>query len=73
MNSVTKRYIKSIGYAMMDLLYYIYHPDQLSKIVHFEHEDRLKKALESGKGVIGCIRTHGQFSSDVCGPGAKRL
>lgn len=58
---ITRRYIKSIGYAMMDLLYYVYRPDELSKIVHFEHEDRLKKALESGKGVIAVSAHMGNF------------
>ena len=47
-----KKYLKSIGYSMMDLLYYVERPKELSKIVHFEHEDHLKKALESGQGVI---------------------
>jgi KDO2-lipid IV(A) lauroyltransferase len=56
-----KRYIKSIGYAMMDLLYYIYRPDKLSKITYFEHEDHLKKALESGKGVIAVSAHMGNF------------
>ena len=55
------RYIKSIGYAMMDLLYYVHRPRQLSKIVHFEHEDHLKKALESGKGVIAVSAHMGNF------------
>jgi len=58
---ITKQYIKSIGYSMMDLLYYVCRPNQLSKIVHFEHEDRLKKALASGKGVIAVSAHMGNF------------
>lgn len=56
-----KQYIKSIGYAMADLLYYVDRPDELSKIVHFEHEDHLIKALQSGKGVIAVSGHLGNF------------
>ncbi len=46
------KYIKLIGYSMMDLLYYLNRPKELSAIVHFENEDYLKKALHLGRGVI---------------------
>jgi len=53
--------IKSIGYAMMDLLYYVERPDELLKIVDLEYEDNLKKALESGRGVIAVSAHLGNF------------
>jgi KDO2-lipid IV(A) lauroyltransferase len=49
---ITDKYIRLIGHSMVDLLYYLNHPKELSKIVHFENEDHLKKALEPGRGVI---------------------
>ena len=58
---LTKQYIKSIGDAMMDLLYYVDRPDELSKIVHFEDEDNLKKTLELGRGVIAVSAHLGNF------------
>jgi len=58
---IIKQYIKSIGYAMMDLLYYVQRPDELLKIVHFEHEDNLKKALGLGRGVIAVSAHLGNF------------
>jgi KDO2-lipid IV(A) lauroyltransferase len=45
-------YIKSVGHSMMDLLYYVEHPEELSKIVHFHNEENLTKALAQGRGVI---------------------
>lgn len=58
---ISKRYIKSIGYAMTDLLYYVDRPDELSKIVHLEGEDNLKKTLELGQGVIAVSAHLGNF------------
>jgi KDO2-lipid IV(A) lauroyltransferase len=58
---LTKRYIKSIGDAMMDLLYYIERPDKLTKIVHFEDEDNLKKELSLGRGIIAVTAHMGNF------------
>jgi KDO2-lipid IV(A) lauroyltransferase len=58
---LTQHYIRSIGDAMVDLLYYVDRPDELSKIVHFEDEDNLKKALESGRGVIAVSAHLGNF------------
>jgi len=58
---LTKRYIKSIGDAMMDLLYYVQRPVELSKIVYFEGEDNLIKALGLGQGVIAVSAHMGNF------------
>lgn len=58
---MTKRYVKSIGYAMMDLLYYVDRPDALSKITAIENEDVLKEALKSGRGVIAVSAHFGNF------------
>ncbi len=49
---MAQRNLKSIGYSMMDLLYYVDRPKELSKIVHFQHEDHLKKTLELKRGAI---------------------
>ncbi len=49
---LVKRCIKNIGYAMMDILYYIDRPKKLSKVVHVKNEQYLKEALESGRGVV---------------------
>jgi len=58
---MTKRYIKSIGYAMMDLLYYVDRPKDLSKITLVENEDSLKEALKLGRGVIAVSAHFGNF------------
>ena len=58
---MTKGYIKSIGYAMMDLLYYVDRPDKLSKITQVENEDNLKEALKLGRGVIAVSAHFGNF------------
>ncbi|MBF0504524.1 MAG: lysophospholipid acyltransferase family protein [Candidatus Omnitrophica bacterium] len=58
---IARQYIKSIGVGMMDLLYYVQRPHQLLKIVHFECENNLKKALESGRGVIAVSAHLGNF------------
>jgi len=58
---LTKRYIRSIGDAMVDLLYYLEWPDELKKITRFEGEDNLKKTLELGKGVIAVTAHLGNF------------
>ena len=58
---LTKTYLKSIGNAMMDLLYYVERPEELSKIVHFEYEDHLKGSLKSGRGVIAVSAHLGNF------------
>ena len=50
--SVAHEYIKSVGHSMMDLLYYVERPQQLAKIVNFEYEENLTKALAQGRGVI---------------------
>lgn len=53
--------IKNIGHSMTDLLYYVERPDQLSRIVEVEQEDRLKRALGEGKGVIAITAHLGNF------------
>jgi KDO2-lipid IV(A) lauroyltransferase len=58
---MTKRCIKSIGHAVIDFFYYVDRPDELSKITHVENEDHLKKALESGQGVIAVSAHFGNF------------
>jgi len=58
---LTKKYIKSIGYSMADLLYYVERPEQLSKIVTFENEENLKKTLKQGRGVIAVSAHFGNF------------
>jgi Kdo2-lipid IVA lauroyltransferase/acyltransferase len=58
---IARRCIKSIGYAMMDLLYYVDRPNELSKITHIENEDNLKKALEAGRGAIVVSAHLGNF------------
>jgi Kdo2-lipid IVA lauroyltransferase/acyltransferase len=50
--AVAHAYVKSVGHSMMDLLYYVERPEALSKIVSFEYEENLKKALAQGRGVI---------------------
>ncbi len=49
---IANKYIRLIGHSMMDLLYYLNRPKELSEIVHFENEDILKKALQLDRGVI---------------------
>lgn len=58
---LTRRYIRSIGDAMLDLLYYLHRPQELSKIVHVDHEDNLKAALKEGRGVIAVSAHLGNF------------
>ncbi len=58
---MAKRCIKSIGYAVVDVFYYVDRPDELSKITHVENEDNLKKALELGQGVIAVSAHLGNF------------
>jgi KDO2-lipid IV(A) lauroyltransferase len=58
---IARRCIKSIGYAMMDLLYYVDRPDELSKITHVENEDNLKEALKLGRGIIAVSAHFGNF------------
>ena len=58
---LANQHLKSIGYSMMDLLYYVDRPQELSKIMHIEHEDHLKKALAAGRGVIGVTAHLGNF------------
>ena len=58
---ITKRCIKSIGYAVVDVLYYVDRPDELSKITHVENEDNLKEALKLGQGVIAVSAHLGNF------------
>lgn len=59
--SISNQLIKSIGYSMMDLMYYVDRPEQLSKIVSLEYEDHLKEALKLGKGVIAVSAHMGNF------------
>lgn len=49
---LANKYLRLIGHSMMDLLYYLNCPKELSEIVHFENEDYLKKALHLDRGVI---------------------
>jgi KDO2-lipid IV(A) lauroyltransferase len=58
---ITKKCIKTISYAVIDLLYYVDRPDKLLKITHIENEDHLKKALELGQGVIAVSAHFGNF------------
>ncbi len=60
-DAMTKACIRTIGYSMTDMLFYVDRPDRLNKIVDFEHEDRLKEAIAKGKGVIGVTAHLGNF------------
>jgi len=57
----SKLYVKSIAYAMMDMIYYVDRPKQLSKITHLEGEENLKKILEQGRGAIAVSAHLGNF------------
>jgi Kdo2-lipid IVA lauroyltransferase/acyltransferase len=58
---ITRRCVRSVSYAMMDVLYYVDRPDELSKITHVENEDSLKTALKLGRGVIAASAHFGNF------------
>jgi lauroyl/myristoyl acyltransferase len=54
-------HLKAVGHSMMDLLYYLEHPDLLKEIVNIPHEDRLRDALAEGRGVIAVSAHMGNF------------
>lgn len=51
----------NIGRSMMDMLYFVDRPKQLFKIVRVHHEERLKEALETRRGVIAVSAHLGNF------------
>jgi KDO2-lipid IV(A) lauroyltransferase len=50
--SMTKACLKNISQGMLDLLYFVNRPQELMRVVHVNHEEYLKAALEKGHGVI---------------------
>lgn len=59
--TMTESCIRNIGHSMTDLLYYVERPEELSRIVGIEQEDRLKNALTGGKGAIAVTAHLGNF------------
>jgi len=58
---ISRQLVKSIAYGMMDLIYYVDRPEELSRITHLENEECLKRTLGLGKGVIAVSAHLGNF------------
>ena len=57
----TKRCFKNISHAMLDLLYFVERPKELSKIVEFAKEEHLQQALQLNRGIIAVTAHLGNF------------
>ena len=60
-HKAANQYIKSVGHSMMDLLYYIDRPQELSQVTHIHQEEYLTKALAQGRGVVAVSAHLGNF------------
>lgn len=60
-DDMTRRIIRNISREMIDLLYYVNRPEELTKIVTMNNEDYLKDALRLGKGVVSVTAHIGNF------------
>ncbi len=58
---MVKGCIKNIGRTMIDLLYFVEHPQELTEITSIHNEDYLKQALKKGRGVVAVSAHLGNF------------
>lgn len=58
---IQKKCFRSMGYGMVDMLYYLNHPENVSAMVYMEGREHLDEALKRGKGAIVTVAHFGNF------------
>jgi len=59
--NIVKNCFMNFGQGMIEMLYYLAHPDLVSEKVYFEGKEILDKAMQQGKGVVAVTAHFGNF------------
>ena len=59
--AIIKKNFSNIGQGMMEMLYFLSHPELVPARITYEGEQHLKKALSDGRGVIAVTAHFGNF------------
>lgn len=60
-NTIVRACFRNLGQAMVDLIYYSEHPDEVKEKFIIEGKEYLDQALEKGKGVVAVTAHFGNF------------
>ena len=60
-NSITRECFTNVGKAMIELIYFMEHPEFIKKEVFFEGKKHIDEALRQGNGAIGVSAHFGNF------------
>lgn len=58
---IQKKCFRSMGYGMVEMIYYLTHPENVSAMVYMEGREHLDEALKRGKGAIITVAHFGNF------------
>lgn len=58
---ITRECFYNFGEGIVEMLYYLSHPKETSKVIYFEGKEHLDKAFEQGKGVVAVTAHFGNF------------
>ena len=61
LKKIAKECFEHVGKSMVELIYFMSHPEMIRKNVFFEGKENLEKALKGGKGVIAISAHFGNF------------
>ena len=59
--AIIKKCFRNVGLGMIEISYYLVHPENVSHMVYMTGREHLDKALEKGKGVIVVTAHFGNF------------
>jgi len=58
---IIRKCFKNFGFGMMEMLFFMAHPDQIANYVSMEGRHHVDEALKKGKGVIAVTAHYGNF------------
>ncbi len=58
---IQKKCFRNMGYGMVEMIYYLTHPENVSAMVYMEGREHLDEALKRGKGAIVTVAHFGNF------------
>ena len=58
---IVRQCFHNLGRGMVEMLYYLSHPNKVEQFVHFEGQEHLDNALKQGKGVVAITAHFGNF------------
>ncbi len=59
--SITKKCFRNLGLAMIEMSYYLVHPENVTQMVYMDGKEHLDNALKKGKGAIVVTAHFGNF------------